>query len=378
MRLTLPVFPEAALEKSLTKALYIHIPFCLKKCSYCDFYSGSFNDEIRAEYIVKLTEEIKKWGRLNTCPIDTVYFGGGTPSLLTPREFETLMTAVRSSFIISDNAEITTEVNPGDNFDFLRAAYSLGVNRISLGMQSADDDELKMLGRRHTYSDVVQTVSFIKKLGISNISADIMIGLPYSSVTSLKNSIDGVLSLEVPHISSYILKLEDGTPMAQIGVKLPDDDNVADQYLYMSSELTNAGFSHYEISNFAVSGFESRHNTKYWLCEEYLGIGPGAHSFYNSKRFFYPRSIKDFINDAKPIYDGIGGDKTEYIMLALRLSRGLKFSEFEERFGKLSQKFIDRAKMLRELCVIDDKHIHLTDKGMLLSNSVITNLLEAL
>ena len=166
--------------------------------------------------------------------------------------------------------------------------------------------------------------------------------------------------------------------MAQIGVKLPDDDNVADQYLYMSSRFSDAGYLHYEISNFAARGFMSRHNTKYWLCEEYLGIGPGAHSFFNSKRFYYPRSIKDFISDPKPVYDGFGGDAEEYVMLALRLSRGLVFNEFEERYGKLSEKLIARAKALSEFCVTDGKHIHLTEKGMLLSNTVITNLLEVL
>lgn len=362
----------------MTKSLYIHIPFCIKKCNYCDFYSGSFDDATRAAYVKKLAEEIKKWGRLNTCPIDTIYFGGGTPSLLSPDELETIMSAIRSSFVVTDNAEITAEVNPGDDYDFLRAAYSLGFTRISLGVQSADDNELKMLGRRHSFSDAIQTVEFIKKLGISNISADIMIGLPYSTLATLKKSIGGVLSLKTQHISSYILKLEDGTPMAQTGVRLPSEDNVADQYLYMCDAFQEAGYHHYEISNFSLDGFHSRHNNKYWQCEEYIGIGPGAHSFINGKRLYYPRNIRSFIAGNEPVFDGYGGDKEEYIMLALRLNRGLVFAEYEKRYGKLSPKLIERAGLLKTLCVVDSSHIHLTNEGMLVSNSVITNLLEVI
>lgn len=362
----------------MTKGLYLHIPFCERKCNYCDFYSGSFTDKLRARYVDKLCREIEKWGRLNTCPIDTIYFGGGTPSLLTPAQLEEILSAVFKSFKVLDTAEITCETNPGDDFAFLEAAARLGVNRISLGVQSSSEKELQMLGRRHSFADVVKTVSFIKKLGISNISTDIMIGLPDSSTDSLDKSIKDILSLDVMHISSYILKIEDDTPFGKSRIALPDDDAVADQYLYMSKAFTDAGYEHYEISNFAKAGYESRHNNKYWNSDEYIGIGPAAHSFFGGKRLFYPRDIMTFIEGCEPVFDGAGGDKEEYVMLRLRLSKGLVFSEYEKRFGKLPTALIKKAGLYKGLCIVDDNSIHLTDEGMLVSNNIIAELIEVL
>ena len=362
----------------MTKGLYLHIPFCERKCNYCDFYSGSFTAELRRGYVDKLCSEIEKWGRLNTCPIDTIYFGGGTPSLLSPEELSKIMGTVRASFVITDDAEITCEVNPGDDSAFLKTAATLGVNRISIGIQSSSESELKLLGRRHSFFDAVKTVEIAKKLGITNISADLMIGLPDSNTETLESSISDILSLNIPHISSYILKIEEGTPFYKSGITLPDDDSVADQYLYICKRLEEAGYCHYEISNFAKWGFESRHNNKYWQTEEYIGIGPSAHSFFNGRRFYYPRSIEAFINSAETVDDGIGGDREEFVMLALRLSKGLIFSEYEKRFGKLSDKLIERARLLKGLCLVDNTSIRLTDEGMLISNNIITNLLEVI
>lgn len=362
----------------MTKGLYLHIPFCERKCNYCDFYSGSFIAELRKGYVDKLCSEIEKWGRLNTCPIDTIYFGGGTPSLLSSDELAKIMSTVRASFVIADDAEITCEVNPGDDSAFLKTAATLGVNRISIGIQSSSESELKLLGRRHSFNDAVKTVKLAKKLGITNISADLMIGLPNSTIDTLERSVFDILSLDIPHISSYILKIEEGTPFHRKGVALPDDDSVADQYLYLCKRLEGADYCHYEISNFAKLGFESRHNNKYWLSEEYIGIGPSAHSFFCGRRFYYPRSIEAFIASTETVDDGPGGDNEEFIMLALRLSRGLVFSDYEKRFGKLSDRLIEKARLLKGLCLVDDASIKLTDEGMLISNNIITNLLEVL
>ncbi len=362
----------------MTKGLYLHIPFCERKCNYCDFYSGSFSSETKERYVDKLCYEIEKWGRLNTCPIDTIYFGGGTPSLLTACELEKIMNTVRSSFNICNDAEITCEINPADDGSFIEAAAALGINRLSIGAQSSDDTELEILGRRHSFADAIKTVELAKNNGITNISIDIMIGLPESSIESLECSINDILSLDVPHISSYILKVEEGTPFYKNGILLPDDDAVADQYLFMCEKLQKAGYTHYEISNFAKPSFESKHNNKYWNCEEYIGIGPAAHSFFGGRRMYYPRSIDSFFNDVSPIDDGPGGAKEEFIMLSLRLSKGLVFSKYKERFGSLSEALITKARLYKGLCEVNEDSIRLTNEGMLISNNIITNLLEVL
>jgi oxygen-independent coproporphyrinogen-3 oxidase len=377
----LPAFPEAALEKSLTNSLgiYIHIPFCEKKCNYCDFYSSAANSEQRKRYIERLCQEIKKWGGRTACPIDTLYIGGGTPSLLCDTELSLIIGEVKKNFNLLENAEITCEINPGDNIEaFLKAAKKLGVNRISIGVQSANDTELKVLGRRHNFEDAKETVKIARGLGFNNISTDIMIGLPDSTSTTLENSIRQILALNPEHISAYILKIEEATPFAKMELNLPDDDSIADQYLQVCKAFQHAGYAHYEISNFAKLGFESRHNNRYWNCCEYIGIGPAAHSFFEGKRFFYERNLFSFIHNAKTTDDGEGGSKEEFIMLALRLSKGLVFKEYEERFGQNIDNKIKAKALLFEkqgLCVCDENHIALTDRGMLLSNAIIGELI---
>lgn len=383
MKLTLPLFPEAVLEKSLTKGgnlgLYIHIPFCVKKCNYCDFYSVTPTAHLKNRYIESICKEIKKWGERTARPIDTLYIGGGTPSLLTEVELTDIFCAVRENFNLSDTAEITIEVNPGDNLDeFLKYATMLGVNRISIGVQSCNNSELCTLGRRHTAEEAKKAVLTARKLGINNISADIMIGLPDSTADTLKTSIDGILALETEHVSAYILKVEKGTPFDKMNVVIPDDEKVANQYLQLCDALKSAGFEHYEISNFAKKGFESRHNNRYWKQSEYIGIGPSAHSFFDGKRFYYDRDIEAFIESAETVFDGDGGNEAEFIMLSLRLSSGLNFNEFKEKFKKpLDETIIAKAKSLEKhgLCIADDDHIALSDRGMLVSNSIIFTLI---
>lgn len=359
--------------------LYIHIPFCVKKCNYCDFYSVVPTEDIRKRYIESLVKEIKKWGERTARPIDTMYIGGGTPSLLNEGELASVFSAVKESFTVLDDAEITVEVNPGDNLEaFLLFAAECGVNRVSIGVQTFCSSELCLLGRRHSAEDAQKAVDAARALGIKNISADIMIGLPDSTEDTLKNSIEGILSLGTEHISAYILKVEQGTPFSLMPLNLPDDDKTAEQYTMLCDTLRAAGYEHYEISNFAKKGYESRHNNRYWKQEEYIGIGPSAHSFFEGKRFYYDRDIGAFINSPNTVDDGVGGGEAEYIMLALRLSSGLRFSDFSEKFGKdLNQKIILKAESLAKhgLCEIKDNCISLTDKGMLVSNSVIFTLL---
>ena len=350
--------------------LYLHIPFCKRKCAYCDFYSAVFTQEVLEKYVNALKREIKQWGGKINRPIDTIYLGGGTPSLLNDY-LPQLLECIRLSFSVCDNAEITLEVNPsGDVEQVLKNAKAAGINRLSIGAQSGTDAELSLLGRTHNAADTANAVKIARGLGFSDISLDLMIGLPHSNLKSLNRNIDFLLSLNPEHISAYILKIEEGTRFftQENELNLPDDDMVSDQYLFMCDRLEKAGFSHYEISNFAKNGFESRHNLKYWHCEEYLGIGPSAHSFLGGKRFYYPRDLKSFISGNQPVPDGNGGDKVEKLMLALRLKKGVPLEYLPDYKANL---FIKNG-----FAEKDHKNFFLTNKGMLVSNQVITELLE--
>ncbi len=364
--------------------LYLHIPFCRRKCAYCDFYSAFYGDKALDNYTEGLISQIKNWGGKVCRPlVDTLYFGGGTPSLLGERIIP-IIGAVKEAFCLADNAEVTLEVNPaGDSEKVLSAAKKAGVNRLSVGAQSGNNDTLSILGRTHTADDTLKTVKAARKLGFDNISLDIMIGLPASDLTTLKADLDFVLSARPDHISAYILKIEKNTLFykRKDTLNLPDGDETAEQYLFMCRYLEEKGFSHYEISNFALTGREGKHNLKYWRCEEYLGIGPSAHSFIDGERFYYPLDSRAFLQGEPPVADGKGGGEEEYIMLALRLKEGLCFKEYRERFGKDLNYSVKKAALpLKEagLLNINADCISLTDRGMLLSNSIITNLLECL
>ena len=336
------------------------------------------------KYSEGLISQIKNWGgRLCRPLVDTVYFGGGTPSLLGERIIP-IIGALRENFRVAEDAEITLEINPsGDSEKVLLAAKKAGVNRLSVGAQSGDNEMLSILGRTHSAQDTLNTVKAARKMGFRNISLDLMIGLPGSDLTVLKADLDFILSAEPNHISAYILKLEENTQFykRRDTLNLPDEDQTAEQYLFMCRYLDERGFSHYEISNFAKEDKEGKHNLKYWRCEEYLGIGPSAHSFLTGERFYYPRDSRAFLRGEPPISDGKGGEEEEYIMLALRLKEGLCFKKYRKRFGKDLPDSIKKAALALQnagLLDINDDSISLTDCGMLLSNSVITNLLENL
>ncbi len=334
------------------------------------------------EYSSSLLAAIKKWGGSFDRPIDTVYFGGGTPSLLTHR-LPSIVNTVKDTFKVSRKSEITLEINPEGNIEsILKYAKQSGVNRLSIGMQSGNDDELALLGRRHTASDTIKTVETARNLGFDNISLDLMLGLPDSSIESLEKSLEVLCKLNPEHISAYILKIEENTAFykQKESLNLPDEDSQAEQYLFVCNYLKEKGYKHYEISNFCKEGMTSRHNLKYWQGEEYLGIGPAAHSFIDGKRFFYPRSLKEFLNGNEPDFDGLGGGKEEYIMLNLRLKKGLSNAEYLKKFGEaLPESFLFKCETLRKAELIEKgENISLTDKGMLVSNSIITELLECL
>ena len=314
-----------------TIGLYFHIPFCRSKCAYCDFFSGKADEADYDRYTSELKKKTEYWGASADEIISSVYFGGGTPSVLGTDRLIDILQCAKQSFSIRENAEITLEVNPesGLKLDFHRLK-SAGFNRISIGMQSSDERELKTLGRIHSPSDAKKTVEKAKKGGFENISLDLMMGIPHQTKESLKRSIDFCAECGVTHISSYIMKVEQGTRFYSIKeqLQLPDEDEQASLYLFAVDYLDKLGFNQYEISNFSKTGFESRHNTLYWKCGEYIGIGPSAHSFYHGKRFYYERDIQSFF-DGKITDDGTGGDESEYIMLALRLRSGLDFAEYE-------------------------------------------------
>ena len=376
-------FPVAAQVKSLTNpsGIYLHIPFCEKKCKYCNFYSSFVTEELLDSYTDALIKSINQWGGKYNRPIDTIYLGGGTPSLLGHR-LPTVINSVKSSFDISANSEITLEVNPASNsIKLLEYVKLAGINRLSVGAQSGSDDELKSLGRTHTAADTQKTVEAARKMGFNNISLDIMIGLPFSTDKTLKNNLEFISALSPEHISAYILKIEEKTAFykEQAALSLPDDDGVSEQYLAMSEFFESKGYNHYEISNFSKTGYGSRHNLKYWNGTDYLGIGPSAHSSIAGKRFYYPNDLKAFLSGNNPIDDGQSGGRQEFIMLRLRLKSGIDPNEYQALFGKaLSHEFMDKCRLFEkaDFLTIDDKKISLTNKGMLLSNSIITELLE--
>ena len=272
-------------------------------------------------YVRRTEAVLAQWGGM---PITTIYFGGGTPSLLGPERLSRLLRQARKSFPLAPPGEATLEANPTHvNEAFFAALAEAGFTRLSMGMQSADREELKLLGRAHSPENVEEAVKAAQRAGFRNISLDMMLGLPGGSREKLGRTIAFASGLGVQHISAYILKVEPGTPFASAGLVLPDGDETAEEYLFCVEELARQGFFQYEISNFSRPGFESRHNLIYWQGEEYLGIGPGAHSFQNGRRFYFPRDLEGFLAGSAPADDGPGGSFPEYAMLRLRLTEGL-------------------------------------------------------
>lgn len=368
------------------KGLYFHIPFCRSRCPYCDFYSLLPNDYID-KYVSSVTVEIvtgrrtAEFTKYSDLSFDTVYFGGGTPSLIGGEKLCEILNTAKNHYHISDNAEITVECNPSAvGNDFFRRIAEGGFNRVSIGLQSAVDSERRALGRLSGADEVQKTVDRALRSGITNISLDIMLGIPNQTIESLDRTLDFCVNSGAKHISAYILTLEENTVFYKRREKLhlPDEDAVCEMYLHAAERLEKVGFCQYEISNFAKSGFESRHNLKYWNDEEYLGLGASAHSFINGKRFYFPRSAAGFIDGQSAVFDCDGGGGDEYIMLRLRLSEGLIFGDYEQRYSSpLPRGVTEKAAEFEKqgLISLDNERIALTKKGFLMSNYIISELL---
>lgn len=365
--------------------LYIHIPFCAKKCNYCDFCSFSnVGESVRSKYIEKLCQEIDSYKAKNVI-VDTIFFGGGTPTLLTAKEFANIVDHIKEAFLIDDNVEFTVEANPGTTdrqklVDFVKC----GVNRFSIGLQSIHEKELKKLGRIHDFGEFKQTYLDLKSIGIDNVNIDLMYGIPYQTLESFEKTLDVVLNLIPEHLSVYGLILEEGTPFysEQDTLDLPGEDLECDMYFLAAKKLAEKGYIHYEVSNYSKAGKESRHNLKYWHCNEYIGIGVSAHSYFENKRYSNTDNICDYINDTSQMFFSeqldVDTQKYEYVMLALRLKRGFSLSEYYSRFSENflagREEFIEKMVSLGYINLIDD-NISLTEKGFYVSNSILSELL---
>ncbi len=361
--------------------VYVHVPFCATKCPYCDFYSlTGTSDEDKDRYVQAVLRTAETYhGQV----ADTVYFGGGTPSLLGAERIAVLLAGLRKCFTVTADAEITMEANPADDLaDVMNAFAAEGGNRVSLGMQSTDDDGLKQLGRRHTAAQVDTAVQAVFSAGIHNLSLDLMLGTPNQTEQDVKNAVARCTQLGADHVSAYLLKLEPDTPFGKRPPSLPNEDETVALYHIAAEALEAAGFLQYEISNFAKEGYRSRHNQKYWNLDPYVGIGPAAHSFFEGKRFYYPRSLADFIDGKPPICEQTDevipeNSPIEYAMLRLRLTEGLVADGFEKRFDiPLPREWTDRARSFPSSLVIsDDNGIRLTRDGFLVSDALISRIL---
>ncbi|NLL63949.1 MAG: radical SAM family heme chaperone HemW [Ruminococcaceae bacterium] len=341
----------------MPKGLYIHIPFCKSFCPYCDFFKVKMDEELCQKY----TEAVVKTAASYALDFDTVYFGGGTPSVMKSSQIVSMLDAVREYNNVDSDAEITVECNPSSDIEnFIFNVADAGVNRISLGMQSAVDEERRLLGRLADRNRVEEVIALVRKAGIENISVDVMLGIPKQTSKSLDETLKFLIDMGVLHVSAYMLKLEEGTIFyqRQDELDLPSEDQVCDFYYQTCDTLEVAGIKQYEISNF---GLKSRHNLKYWNCEEYLGIGPYAHSFIDGKRFYFNENLEK-------IDDGIGGTEEEKIMLGLRLLEGIDVSD------KVLEK-TKKSSDLREYINIEGSHISLNRKGFLVSNRIISELI---
>lgn len=377
--------------------LYIHIPFCKQKCNYCDFCSYAEKQDLISKYIKCLLQEIKEVGSNNRVDFEngkddlfsvkTIYIGGGTPSLIESKYIVKIMEEIKSNFELDENAEITIEVNPGTvTLEKLEDYNKVGINRLSIGLQSTHEHLLKEIGRIHTYLDFLDTFRFAREAGFENINVDLMIGLPNQTLAEVKDSIEEIVSMEPEHISVYSLILEEGTPLfknVEEGLELPDEELEREMYWTVKQILETNGYNHYEISNFAKQGYESKHNLDCWNQKEYIGFGVAAHSYTNGIRYSNIENLEQYIKNYEE-------DKTEenlvfhekqdmeamqkeYMLLGLRKIDGVSIQEFKIKFVA-NPVFLYHDKLEKlvneELVEIDGDQIKLTNKGLDLANIV--------
>ncbi len=369
--------------------IYIHIPFCIKKCAYCDFYSVAYDEHTANNYVDALINELSLFERRE---IDTIYFGGGTPSLLASEQVSRILSAINDRMAVCDGAELTLEANPATaNRQKLSELRSVGINRLSVGIQSTDEQALKALGRLHTKNDAFSFIDDARSVGFDNISADIMLALPKDSREKTIKTVKEISSLPLRHISAYLLKIMENTPFYQSTPEgIPCDDEQAALYELCCETLEEKGFKQYEISNFAKAGYESRHNLKYWNCEDYIGLGAAAHSCLDGKRYSFARNITKFVDlfDGKTEFDEQAAlrmldaegvvDAEDYIMLRLRTTYGLSLGKLYDLY---SFQFEEKKIKYVESCAssgllnFDGNDIRLTRRGFLVSNSIISSLI---
>ena len=371
--------------------IYVHVPFCRSKCQYCDFYSLTIKDDrLMDDYLDAICRHIRETGPLApNHHVDTIFFGGGTPSFFGADGMATILSSIRRAFNVDNDAEITFEANPDSVSDsLLRRLKAEGFNRVSLGVQTDNDELLKKLGRPHDYAQVVSAVQRIRKAGFKNLSLDLMYGLPGQTLLNWKDTLERVITLGPDHISCYALKVEENTPLYACKdiLNIADDDTQAEMYLAGVEILRSHGFRQYEISNFARKGLYSRHNMKYWTGGEYLGFGPAASSDFGGRRFTTIRDLQGYVNgiqtggsvleevDEVPQRERAG----EYLMLRLRTISGINRYEYERKFLLPFDEIeaaLERSRTMGYAMRSEEGRWRLTPRGYLISNDIITDLL---
>ena len=380
---------KAEPEKPL--GLYVHIPFCVQKCKYCDFLSAPADDATKKRYVDALCKEIEGYKQLTKeYRLATIYFGGGTPSVLDVSFIEQILDAVKKSFFADmAAAEVTLEVNPGTaSLEKLKRYKELGINRLSIGVQSSKEDELKLLGRIHSFEEAKQTVLWAREAGFANLSLDLMSALPGQSLEDYKENVEAILALNPEHISSYSLIVEEGTQFYNQYAEgmpkeseLPDEETDRAMYAYTKERLAQAGYHRYEISNYAKQGYESRHNSSYWIGTEYLGVGLGASSLFTNARYHNETDLNTYMEaveagrDVRLDLERLVPEEQmeEFMILGLRMMCGVSRAEFQRRFGKPVETVYGSAlKKLEKqgLLTLAGDTITLTETGIDVSNQV--------
>lgn len=350
----------------MIKHLYIHVPFCKTICAYCDFAHVLYNEELVDKYLDKLSNDIKEYN----FEYETIYIGGGTPNCLSINQLKRLLEIVKP--YTSKVIEYTIEINPESlDKDKINLLKEYGINRVSIGLESSDDRLLKLMNRHHTYLDVKRCVDDLKNVGITNISIDVMYSLPSQTFDDLKKTIDDVLSLDVSHISLYSLTIEKGTIFDKLNYKSLDEDLEADMYEYIEDTLKANNYIHYEIANFAKEGKESKHNLGYWNYDDFIGLGPGASSKENSKRYTITRNINNYLNNkdlfSECIELNLRDECFENVMMSLRTIYGLDLHLFKQRYN------IDALDIYKNAINKNSKYLDIKDNHLICNNLEILN-----
>lgn len=365
--------------------IYIHVPFCKSRCIYCGFFSTT-SLSLRRAYVEALKTELhQRRAFLSECPVGTIYLGGGTPSLLSARDLESIISSLYNIYNVENGAEITIEGNPDDlTPDYLAQLRHLGVNRLSIGVQTFSDARLRFLHRRHDAVRAIEAVHAAQQVGFDNISVDLMFGFPGQTIADWQDDVSQALALGVQHISAYSLMYEEGTRLTTLlergDITEVSEDDSRRMYECLIDLLLQAGFRHYEISNFAIPGYESRHNSGYWYGVPYLGIGAGAHSYDGFNRFYNVESLKDYLAGAPFVKESLTPAEryNEYVYTGLRTESGISISRIQELFGedKLTYCLHNAHRHLQNgLLVHEGDLLRLTRLGLFVSNDVMSDLM---